>query len=82
MIIVLAFTNIFSTIWSFLESGFEYMIRTFKVIYSTIILSASPFRMFGHAIGSFASEPVIAIMTLILGFSVVLTIYRIFRGNI
>lgn len=79
---MLAFTNIFSTIWSFLESTYEFMIRTFKVVSSTIALSAAPFRMFGHAIGSFASEPVIAILTLILGFSVVLTVYRIFRGNI
>lgn len=79
---MLAFTNIFSTIWSFLETGFEYMIRTFKVVTSTITLSAAPFRMFSHAIGAFASEPVIAIFSLILGFSVVLTVYRIFRGNI
>lgn len=79
---MLAFTNIFSTIWGFFESVYMFMAKVFTTVISTITLTAAPFRMFVHAIGSFASVPVYEIFLVIITFSVVLTIYRIFRGNI
>lgn len=79
---MLAFTNIFSTIWSFLETVYTFMVKVFSTVISTITLTAAPFRMFLHAIGSFASVPVYEIFLVIITFSVVLTVYRIFRGNI
>lgn len=78
---MLAFTNIFQTIWSFLETSFSLLVKAYNVFIQTIALSAAPFRMFGHAIGSFNSIPVVTILTVIAAFSVVVTVYRIFRGN-
>lgn len=74
--------NFLETIWNFLSSSFEQLINLLSNLVQILSICVFPFRWLGNVTSMFGSEPIEAAFAVIMFLGIILTVYRIFRGNV